>query len=515
LQLQDAPLLTSLAGITQLEQLGGSTLRMQNVGAPLCEAEILRDKLIANGFRGLSEIDGLDPDPTLCAWPGYPAPPTAGVADCTSPAAIVISSDADVAQYAGVTCAANVLIEGSTTTVTLPNLVRVEDYVDATTHANTLTTLRLPALGSVGGAFLLSGGDPSSLTTLDLGRLETVTGAVVLERLEVLPELVLPRLNDVGGDARFSDTTASTVYWPNLEVLTGGLEVSWHEGMTTLAMPTIDDIGGAVVISNNAALVDLGTAGSFNNVGSFELFENESLASLEDLDVDIVYGDVTIRDNPLLWDLTTVDGDLDFRAGAYVNDNGCLSDDEALVWLGTTAAVTTGATGNNGQARVGCDAAGGAWTDLWPEWSWDLTSGGTFTVELGTDAGDPAAANAFWIWQIDFPDTAGGDADVRWSVPLATGLGFYRRLDGALDADAPIDTGAVGQPTHLRIRVPAGAATACGDYSLDGTNYTEAGCYDLSPFDVTRGNFALYMEGDFAPAAGYSFGFESVSVEPL
>ncbi len=331
LLVRNNPQLATLAPLDDVSGVGGVLQVTDNAALPECEAEALRDALVANGFRDVALVSHNDEDAS-CAWlAAEPCPPVLGPVECPADApSLTLASDADVAAAAAVTCAGDLLIAPGVTSACLPALAEVSGSLTLG-DGNTATRVDLPALRTVGSLY----GSGPVLTALELPRLETAS-ALELFGLPVLERLYLPRLDSVGGSFRVRDAAAPLLYLPQLDDIVGELELIRLTSSAALDLPYLADVDGVLRVRETGALTSLGGLPSLLDVGGLDIALNVALADFDGMALENVFADIVIDQNPLLHSIDGIDATLAFSGNLVtVTNNACLPQAEAQAWAET------------------------------------------------------------------------------------------------------------------------------------------------------------------------------------
>lgn len=345
LRIRNNPKLATLAPLEDVDGVGGVLIVEGNGALPACEAEALRDRLVDGGFRGTAIVEG-NADNASCPWfASEPCPPVLGPAGCAlEPPDLTLTSDADVAAAAGVTCAANVLIAPGVSDVCLPALVEITGSL-MLGDGNSAARVDLPALRSVGTAY----GSGASLTVLALPRLAT-TGAVELFNLPALERLYLPGLQRVTGALLLRDTSLPLVYAPQLSDVVGELEILRVSALPRLDLPNLADVEGTVRVKELPALTTLGSLASLREANGVDVALNAALRDFDGIGLERLFGNVAIDQNPALLSVGGIDATLAFGGDfVTVTNNACLSQEAAQAWADTISPGAN-AVANNGVA---------------------------------------------------------------------------------------------------------------------------------------------------------------------
>lgn len=347
LTVEENPALTSLEGLEGLTDLGGTFVIERNAALPTCEAELLRDRLVDHGFRGATRLTAND-DGAACAWfENAPCPPVLAPVSCPADADdLNLFSDEDVSAAQDVSCAGNVVIAPSVTSVCLPALVEVSGGLTLG-DGNTATHVELPALRKAGALY----GSGASLSSLSLPRLESV-GGIELFSLPVIERVYLPRLRTVIGNLQLRDMTTAYAYFPELRAITGQLRVIRVEGPTDVSAPALEDVNGVVALRENPTLTGIRGLASLRQTGGLAFVKNEALLDVAGTRLEAVLGDISIDDNARLGSVSGIDPSLTFSGNVVnVRDNPCLPDEDALFWA---EAISPGAHNVSGNGTGEC-----------------------------------------------------------------------------------------------------------------------------------------------------------------
>ena len=128
----------------------------------------------------------------------------------------------------------------SLSSFSLPAL-QVDTGALTVTSATSLTTLSLPVLTSILGAFSVTA---NSLTTLTLTDLQNVNGAYAITA-NVLTSLSLPALTNIGGAFTSTLESLTSLSMPSLTTVTGSFYPT-ADSLTSMSLPALATISGAL-----------------------------------------------------------------------------------------------------------------------------------------------------------------------------------------------------------------------------------------------------------------------------